>query len=87
MGIAQAKTIDEILNVIETSLLAPIQGLLTILALLLFLYGVIEFIAGASSEEARTTGKNHMIWGLLGLVIIGAYMAIIVILKNFFGVK
>lgn len=81
------KTVCDILSTITTQLLAPIKQLLTISATLVFLYGVIEFIAGASSEDARTKGKKHMIWGLVGLVIIMIYMGIIIILQNFFGLK
>ena len=55
------------------------------MAVVLFLYGVVEMIMGASNEEARTKGKSHMIWGLVGLVIIVAVGAIIDILKNFFA--
>ncbi|OGF63389.1 hypothetical protein A2926_00285 [Candidatus Giovannonibacteria bacterium RIFCSPLOWO2_01_FULL_44_40] len=85
MQIAQAKTVGEIISVVETSILVPIISLLSAAAALLFLWGVVEFIAGAASEEARTTGKRHMIWGILGLVIIGGAWAIIAVLKNFFA--
>ena len=80
----EGKTICDILTTITTQLIAPVKSLLWILGTLIFLYGVIEFIAGASSEDARTKGKKHMIWGIVGLVIIMGAMAIIAILQNFF---
>ena len=83
----EGKTICDILNTITTQLIAPVKSLLWILATLVFLYGVIEFIAGASSEDARTKGKKHMIWGIVGLVIIMGAMTMITILQNFFGLK
>ena len=83
----EGKTICDILTTITTQLIAPVKSLLWILGTLIFLYGVIEFIAGASSEDARTKGKKHMIWGIVGLVIIMGAMAIIAILQNFFGLK
>lgn len=79
------KTVCDILSTVESQVLAPLQSFLLALAVLLFIWGIIEFIAGASSEEARTTGKKHMIWGIVGMVIILASMAIIVVLENFFG--
>ncbi|KKT39790.1 hypothetical protein A2W54_03970 [Candidatus Giovannonibacteria bacterium RIFCSPHIGHO2_02_43_13] len=83
--IAGAKTIDEIISVVEREIISPIKFLLIVGAAVLFLYGVVEMIMGASNEEARTTGKRHMIWGLIGLVIIVGVGAIIDVLKNFFA--
>lgn len=82
---SESKTICEIISTIKTELLDPLTLLISAAAALVFLYGVVEFIAGASNEDARTKGKRHMVWGLLGLVIIGVAWAIITILQNFFG--
>lgn len=79
------KTICDIIAVIEREVLAPLQGLLLALAALFFLFGLVEFIAGASSEEARTKGKTHMIWGFVGIVVMLAAWAIIAVFQNFFG--
>lgn len=81
----ESRTICNIINTITVELLDPLALLISAAAALLFLYGVVEFVAGASNEDARTKGKRHMVWGLLGLVIIGAAWAIITILQNFFG--
>ena len=81
----QGKTVCDILSTIDSQLLGPLISLLQVAAGLVFLWGVVEFIAGASSEDARTKGKKHMIWGIAGLVITMGYMAMIVILQNFFG--
>jgi len=83
----EGKTVCDILSTIATQLISPVKNLLVILGTLVFIYGVVEFIAGASSEDARTKGKKHMIWGIAGLVIIMGAMAMITILQNFFGLK
>lgn len=83
--IASAKSIDEIISVVESELINPIKYLLIVAAVVLFLYGVVEMIMGASNEDARTKGKTHMIWGLAGLVIIVAVDSIISVLENFFN--
>ncbi|KKT29032.1 hypothetical protein A3I36_04715 [Candidatus Giovannonibacteria bacterium RIFCSPLOWO2_02_FULL_45_28] len=85
--IAEAKTVDEIIGVVQSSLIRPVEGLLFALATLVFIYGVVEYMAGASNEEARTKGKTHMIWGLVGLFIMFSVSGIIAVLKNFFGVQ
>jgi uncharacterized membrane protein YidH (DUF202 family) len=47
----------------------PLILLLFALALMFFLYGVFEFISNQDNEEKKTTGKSHMIWGIIGLTI------------------
>lgn len=79
------KTICDIISVIEGEVVAPLQSLLLWLAALLFLFGLVEFIAGASNEQARTKGKMHMMWGVIGMVIMFAAWVIIEVFKNFFG--
>lgn len=83
--IASAKTIDEIIDVVVQEIIDPIKYLLIIAAIVLFLYGIIEMIAGAANEDSRTKGKTHIMWGLVGLVIILSVSSIISILENFFN--
>ena len=78
-------TVCSILGVVQKEVLTPLVSLLLALAAFLFLWGLVEFIAGASSEEARTTGKKHMMWGVIGLVVMLAAAAIITVLENFFA--
>ncbi len=84
IAVAYAKTVDDLILTIQQSILDPITYLLLVLGGVVFLYGVVEFIAGAANEDARTKGKSHMIWGLLGLLIMISVKAIITILQNFF---
>lgn len=76
---------QEIITKLKDKILWPIEGFLIVLATLLFLWGVVDFIAGASSEDKRTVGKRHMIWGILGLVIILGVRGIARIMCNFFN--
>ena len=82
---SDSKTICDILGVVQRELLTPLISLLVVLAVFFFLWGLIEFIAGAADEKARTTGKTHMMWGIFGLVIMGVAWAIIEIIQNFFA--
>ncbi len=81
---AFARTMEELIDNLTSAILDPITGILVLLATLFFLWGLIEYIAGAASEDKRTQGKDHMMWGLLGLVIIAGTKGIISIIKNFF---
>ena len=60
---------------VDSMIINPIIGLLFALAVVYFLYGVFEFIMNQENEEKKTTGKQHMIWGVVGITIMmGVFM-------------
>lgn len=65
----------------------PLIALLFALALVFFLYGVVEFIASPADEDKRSKGKKHMLWGLIGMFIMFAVWGIIGILIRTFGIE
>jgi uncharacterized membrane protein YidH (DUF202 family) len=65
----------------------PLIVLLFGLAVVYFLYGVFEFIANQESEEAKTKGKSHMIWGIVGIVIMMGVFTILNMIINTFNLK
>ncbi|OGJ03846.1 hypothetical protein A3G06_01535 [Candidatus Nomurabacteria bacterium RIFCSPLOWO2_12_FULL_46_14] len=62
----------------------PLILLLFALALVYFLWGVLEFMVNQDNEEKRTTGKKHMVWGIVGLTImVGVFAIMSLILRTF----
>jgi len=47
----------------------PIIGVLFALALVYFLIGVFKFVANSDSDDGREEGRNHIIWGLVGMFV------------------
>lgn len=78
-------TFNEFLIKVQDAILTPIITLLSLGAFLLFIWGIVEFIAGSDNEEKRTAGQQHMIWGLIGLVIIFGANAIVSLMKATVG--
>ena len=70
---------------VQENILTPIITLLALGAFVIFLWGIVEFIAGASNEEKRSAGQQHMIWGIIGLVIIFGANAIVSFMKATVG--
>ncbi len=60
---------NSFLTNVDKQIINPIITFLFALAVVLFLYGVFEFIANGNNDEKKTTGKSHMIWGIVGLTI------------------
>lgn len=78
-----ASNASDLISSINQKILNPIIGLMFGLALVVFLYGVIEFIAGSANEEKRKIGKQHMLWGIIGLFIMVSVFGIINLILTF----
>jgi uncharacterized membrane protein YidH (DUF202 family) len=54
------------------------------LAVVFFLYGMVEFLANQTNEEKKTTGKSHMLWGIVGIfIMLGVWFILGVIINTF----
>lgn len=76
-----------IMDVIKTEILTPLTVFLFVLATVIFLWGVIEILAHPDNEEARSTGRKHMIWGIVGLFIMLSAVMIIRTICATFGIS
>ncbi len=68
---------DQLLKNINTQIIEPILWVLFGLATVYFIYGVLQFLWKADSEEGRKNGKSSMIWGLVGMAIMFSVLGII----------
>lgn len=82
---AGATTFDRILQNIRTTA-TFIIGLLFVIATLVFLWGLVRFIASAGDEAKRKTSKGLMTWGILGLAVMAAAWGITQVLIDYFMV-
>lgn len=74
--------LDGVLGHINTLIVNPLIELLFALAVVYFLFGVYEFISSQESEEGKTKGKEHMLWGVIGITIMMAVWTILSIILN-----
>jgi uncharacterized membrane protein YidH (DUF202 family) len=78
---------DAFLAKVEAQIIDPLITVLALAAFILFAYGLLEFIRGADNDEKRKTGQQHMVWGIIGLVIMFGAGTIVAILKKVVGVS
>ena len=71
-----------LLDKIKTAIVDPIIYFLFAAAFLYFLYGVYEMIRNAESEEARKTGQQHILWGVVGMFIMVSFYGIMHLICN-----
>ena len=70
--LAHAATYSPTIPVIQkaiTHIVNPLIGFFFAMAFIVFLWGIFEFIAGSNNEEKVTAGKQHMLWGVIGIFI------------------
>jgi predicted membrane channel-forming protein YqfA (hemolysin III family) len=53
----------------------PLMALLFAAGLLVFIFGIVEYIWGLSTDaKDKEKGKQHMLWGIIGMfVMVAAY--------------
>lgn len=81
--VAAAKTM---LSRIEEVILFPIMTLMVSVALLVFLFGIYEYVLNANNDEARAVGQKHMLYGIIGLLVMVSAYAILKIAAGTFGI-
>lgn len=81
-GVTTNAPLNDFIGKFETQIITPIVTLLVLAAFALFVWGVVEYIRNAANPEARATGQQHIVWGLVGLTIIFGAGAIMSILTN-----
>ncbi|MEI7765240.1 MAG: hypothetical protein WCI93_01495 [bacterium] len=81
-----SENVDQFIMKVNQHIINPIILFLFALALLFFLYGIVEFISNQENEEKKTTGKMHMIWGIVGITIMMSVWALLSIILNTIGV-
>ena len=79
-------SVNELVSRINEFVINPLIGLLFVLALLYFFYGLAQFVLHAGEDEGRDTGKQHMLWGIIGMFIMLSVFEILGVLANTFGV-
>jgi TRAP-type C4-dicarboxylate transport system permease small subunit len=81
--LAAAATIEGLLGQVKT-ILNLVIGLLFVVVTLYFVWGVVQYVSAAGSEDKLKTGKQHMIWGVIGMAVMaGAWGIVRIILQSF----
>ena len=83
-GVAAAKTFKEVVDSQIVPLGDVVVTFIYALAFFLFLFGVVRYFF-AQGEEGRTKGKQHMLWGIIALVVMFVVWAIVRVLLSVLG--
>lgn len=80
-----AMSISGIITKIKTEVINPVIFLLFALATVMFVWGIVQYMASAGSPAGMEKGKNIMIGGIIGLFVMASAYGIVQILCDFFS--
>ncbi len=79
-------TLDTFINNLATTVLNPLIVLMFVGATIYFVYGVVLYIKNSSSDTERQKGAQHIMWGLVGIVIMmGVYTILEIARRSILG--
>jgi uncharacterized membrane protein YgcG len=68
-------------------ILFPLIMLMTGIAMLYFIYGCVIYIMNAENSEARETGRNHIIYSVVGMFVMLSAYGLLMVAANTFGLN
>ncbi|MCB9806208.1 hypothetical protein H6775_03575 [Candidatus Nomurabacteria bacterium] len=77
----------DLLSKIAINIVNPIIVMFFGLALAYFVFGVLRFIVGGENEEVRQKGRDHILWGLVGMGMMFGAWSILRIVTNTFSLS
>ena len=69
----------------ETLIVYPVIVVVFALGFFLFIFGLVEFLWKLNEGGDNKEGKQHMLWGIVGMLIMVSVWGILDILDNTFG--
>src|SRR3989338_5516113 len=78
-------SVSNIMYRFETYIINPAILVIFALGFLLFVYGLVEFLWKLNEGGDTEEGKQHMIWGIVGMLIMVSVFGILELLDNTFG--
>ncbi len=85
-AVGDSVTAQGIIDNIVNTIFEPIAYLLFSLGFLVFMWGLIEFIANPTKASIKEKGKQHMIFGILGLLIMVSVWGIVNLITSTLGI-
>jgi hypothetical protein len=75
----------QILQNFQTYIIGPAIVLVFTAGLLVFMYGLVEFMIKVRESSDHKQGVQHMLWGLVGMLIMVSVGTILAIIQNTIG--
>ncbi len=84
-NIKAASAAQCLVDKLNGAILFPLIALMSAFAFLVFLYGCFEYVRNADSDSAREMGQRHILYGIIGLLVMLSAFALLSIAAGTFG--
>ncbi len=74
------------LDKLNIEIISPLLYFFTALAVIYFAWGMYEYVKNASNPTERTTGNNHILYGIVGLALMAVALTVVHLIGNTVGV-
>lgn len=78
-------SVGDVVGRFTDQIINPALLILAAAGFMFFVWGLVEFLISLNSGGKTDTGKSHMIYGILGMVIMFSTYGIITLINNTFG--
>lgn len=83
--VASNPTVNNLVTKIMTVIVLPIVEGLFILTFLIFIWGIFKMIRNTDDATAHKVARDHVLWGVIGMVIMISAIGIIRVIANTVG--
>ncbi len=87
IGAAAANPATELILKINALIVNPIIIVMFSFALVGFLWGVRGYVSHADDHEARVKGAQHILWGIIGMMLMISAFTLVRIVLGTFGLN
>ena len=77
----------DLFNYATCTINSAVIPLLMSLAVVSFIWGVIQYVINSDDENKKSKGRDFMIWGILALTVMVSIWGLVAILGNTFGIN
>jgi len=79
--------LGDLLNYATCVLIKSVVPLILALAVVMFVWGVVQYVINSDEEAKKERGKQFMIWGIIGLTVMVGIWGLVSILGSTFGIQ
>ena len=79
--------LGDLLNYVTCTIQSSVIPLIFGLALVSFLWGVVQYVINSDEEAKKEQGRQFMLWGIIGLAVMSAVWGLVAVLGNTLGIR
>ena len=79
--------LGDLLNYATCLLIKSVVPLIVALAVVMFIWGVVQYVINSDEEAKREKGKQFMIWGIIGLTVMVGVWGLVSIVGSTLGIE